>query len=93
MRLIRSISFPFTTSTSFRLVRFTSSTPFSKACISFGSVTSATSPACCSPVAMSYDVSERSREIGIRMALGADRAAVLGLVLRGGLQMAATGVS
>ena len=41
---------------------------------------------------MSYDVSQRAREIGIRMALGADRHAVLGLVLRGGLKMAALGV-
>ena len=42
---------------------------------------------------MSYDVGERSREIGIRMALGADRHAIVGLVLRGGLKMAAAGVA
>jgi predicted permease len=42
---------------------------------------------------MSYDVSQRSKEIGIRMALGADRYAVLDLVLRSGLKMAAVGIA
>ena len=41
---------------------------------------------------MSYDVSERAREIAIRMALGADRRSVLGMVVSGGLRMAVTGI-
>jgi putative ABC transport system permease protein len=41
---------------------------------------------------MTYDVSERAREIAIRMALGAGRGAVLALVVRDGVWMATLGI-
>ena len=42
---------------------------------------------------LSYLVAERRRDIGIRLALGADRRAVLGAVMMQGLVLAATGVT
>jgi predicted permease len=42
---------------------------------------------------MSYSVSLRSREIGIRMAIGAGSSGVLGMVMKQGMVLAAVGVS
>jgi predicted permease len=42
---------------------------------------------------MSYMVAERRREIGIRMALGADQGSVLGAVMKQGLTLAAIGIA
>jgi predicted permease len=42
---------------------------------------------------ISYSIAQQTREIGIRMALGAQRTHVIGGVLRGGLRLAAAGVA
>ena len=42
---------------------------------------------------MAYSVSQRTREIGIRMALGADPKGVLRMVMRRGLLLAISGIA
>jgi putative ABC transport system permease protein len=42
---------------------------------------------------LAYVVGQRRQEIGIRMALGAERGAVLGLILRRGIALAAIGIT
>lgn len=42
---------------------------------------------------VSYSVSQRSREVGIRMSLGADGGSVVGMLMRGGLKLVGLGAA